>query len=215
MKAVIFDMDGILINSEPFWRQAEQEVFGQLGISLTDSMCEEFMGRRIDEVVNFWFDRYSWSGKSPGDVIREILESVRKLVICSGECMPGVQSLLRSIQDRGIKIALATSSAPILIDAVVDKLEIRSYFNVLCSAVNEEFGKPDPAVYLTTAKRLGIEPGNCLVFEDSIAGVQAAINAGMITVAVPSKEFFEDHRFTDANLKIRSLNEFDFKRFFK
>ena len=116
--------------------------------------------------------------------------------------------MLHDLAQRSLVIGVASSSPPALIDTVIDKLGIRTYFQVLCSAMDEEFGKPHPAVYLTTAARLGVEPHECLVFEDSMTGVRAAKAAGMTTVAVPAAHQYEDGRFTEADLKLRSLNDF-------
>ena len=208
MKAVIFDMDGILIDSEPLWHIAEKEVFGALGITLTDAMCEETTGLRTDAMVAYWYDKQPWSHKSFETVADEIIERMRQLVDTYGVALAGVHEMLHDLAQRPLGIGVASSSPPALIDTVVDKLDIRTYFQVLCSAMDEEFGKPHPAVYLTTATRLGVEPHECLVFEDSMTGVRAAKAAGMTTVAVPAAHQYEDHRFAAADVKLRSLRDF-------
>ena len=208
MKAVIFDMDGILIDSEPLWHIAEKEVFGALGIPLTDAMCEETTGLRTDALVTYWYDKQPWPHKPFETVADEIIERMRQLVDAHGVALAGVYKMLHDLAQRRLVLGVASSSPPALIDTVVDKLEIRTYFQVLCSAMEEEFGKPHPAVYLTTATRLGVEPHECLVFEDSVTGVRAAKAAGMTTIAVPAPHQYEDHRFAEADLKLRSLWDF-------
>ena len=210
MKAVIFDMDGLLIDSEPLWRVAEKEVFGALGLALTDAMCEETTGLRTDEVVAYWYEKQPWKGeaKSLEDVAHELLARMQELIRAHGVPLQGVYEILQLLQNRQLAVGLASSSPPALIDAVIDKLRIRRHFHVLCSAIHEEFGKPHPAVYFTAARRLGMRPRDCLVFEDSLNGIRAAKAAGMVTVAVPAAHQYEDERFDEADFKLRSLSDF-------
>jgi sugar-phosphatase len=208
MKAVIFDMDGVLIDSEPLWYRAEQDIFKRVGVPLTTAMCEETTGWRTDAVVAHWHARYPWQGQSLEAVAEAILMRVKALIERHGQAMAGVDTLLESFAARGTTLAIATSSPYMVIDAVVDKLAMRHYFNVMRSAVDEVYGKPHPAVYLTTARCLGVAPGDCLVFEDSVAGVQAAKAAGMRTVAVPAPRQYADPHFAAADVKLRSLAAF-------
>ena len=208
MKAAIFDMDGLLIDSEPFWRYAEKKVFALLGITITDDHCVEMTGRRIDEVVAYWFKKRPWLDKSTDQVVQEILTGVMELVEARGTALEGVYEVLEILRCQRLKIGLASSSPLPLIEAVVRKLNIGRYFDVVCSAKDEEFGKPHPAVYLTTANRLNVHSGDCVVFEDSLAGVQSAKSAGMVTIAVPAAEQYDDTKFEEADFKLRSLSEF-------
>jgi HAD superfamily hydrolase (TIGR01509 family) len=207
--AVIFDMDGLLIDSEPLWRQAERAAFAEVGVILSDEDCELTMGFRTDEVIAYWYKRIGWSGASVEDVASGLIDRVRVLIIERGQALPGVYDTLELLEVRGMKMALASSSAMVLIEAVIDKLGIRGYFEVVCSAMDEVRGKPDPAVFLTAARRLGKKPGRCLVFEDSIAGVEAALAAQMSVVAVPAGNLAHHEAFARADLKLSSLQEFN------
>lgn len=151
MQAVIFDMDGLLIDSEPLWHVAEQEVFGALGLTLTDAMCEETTGLRTDEVVAYWYAKQPWPGGGQRfeDVAHEILVRMQELIRAHGVALQGVYDILQLLQHRQLALGLASSSPPALIDTVVDKLRLQHYFRVLCSAIDEAWGKPHPAVYLT------------------------------------------------------------------
>ncbi|MFQ6021434.1 MAG: hexitol phosphatase HxpB [Acidiferrobacterales bacterium] len=208
MKAAIFDMDGVLIDSEPFWRRAEKEVFGQVGVRLSDEMCEQTMGYRIDDVVAHWYQRQPWQGKSLRQVEAEITSKVVALIRGHGLPMDGVYEILHILKENDFRLGLASSSSMMLIDATVEKLRIRAVFDAVCTATEERAGKPDPAVYLTAANRLGVESKECIVFEDSISGVRAAKAADMWTVAIPPPNLWEDHRFDAADLKLRSLQHF-------
>jgi len=209
LKAVIFDMDGLLVDSEPLWRRAEQGVFPKVGIQLTAEMCMQTMGTRVDEVVRHWFKMKPWEGASLEEVEEEIMTSVVDLVRREGEPMEGVEYVLEFFRARGFRTALASSSSVRLIDAVVDKLGIREGFDVLQSAESELYGKPHPGVFLTTAEKLDVEPMSCLVFEDSFAGMIAGLAARMKVVAVPTDHDFGQSRFDVAHLKLRSLRRFN------
>ncbi|MBN2397699.1 MAG: hexitol phosphatase HxpB [Deltaproteobacteria bacterium] len=210
MRAAIFDMDGVLIDSEPLWRRAEQEVFGNVGIALTTEMCIGTMGLRLDEVVAHWYRKFPWAGKSRRQVEEEILSEMYRLVADEGESLGGVYETLERLRGAGLMLAVASSSPLGLIEAVVDKLDIRDFFHVVCSADEDALGKPDPAVYLRTADRLAVDPRECLAFEDSLLGVRSAKSAGMTVVAVPAPEQYDDPRFREADYKVHSLSEFSF-----
>lgn len=208
IKGVIFDMDGLLIDSEPFWREAEIEAFGKIGITLTEEMCITTMGRKLDEVIDHWYTVFPNTVKDKKELENEILEGVEKLILEKGKPLPGVDYILQFFKERGYKIGLASSSFMRLIVVVLDKLQIRKYFEVVHSAEYEAFGKPHPAVYLTAAQKLGITPSACIVFEDSYNGVLAGNAAGMKTVAIPDKNAPDMAQYEIADLKLDSLERF-------
>ncbi|KAA3661197.1 MAG: hexitol phosphatase HxpB [Calditrichaeota bacterium] len=208
IKAIIFDVDGLLIDSEPLWREAEQSVFADVGVQLTDEMCALTMGLRSDEVVDYWYQRNRWASPEPATVEQFLLEKVKSLVLEKGSALPGVDHILDFFQARNYAMGLASSSPVMLIEAVIEKLRIASYFSASASAENEVRGKPDPAVYLTAAKNLGIAPEHCLAFEDSGNGLRSARAAGMKTVAIPENLVALDAVFKMADLRLDSLAEF-------
>jgi HAD superfamily hydrolase (TIGR01509 family) len=207
LQAVIFDMDGILIDSEPFWRESEIEAFGRCGLHLTEEDCILTTGMRIGEVTRYWFERRPWNGLAPEVLAEEILRGVIRRVHERGTAMPGLRQAIRLFQSHGLRLALASSSALSLINAVIDRLEIRPYFEVICSAENESRGKPHPDVYLSAAAQLSLPPQHCLAIEDSIAGVQAAKAAGMKCIAVPLPELRADPRYRPADIIFDSLTQ--------
>jgi HAD superfamily hydrolase (TIGR01509 family) len=121
--------------------------------------------------------------------------------------MPGLEHAITNARSAGLELALASSSSPVLIDAVLDKLGLGDTFAVVCSAVEEELGKPHPAVFLTTARLLGVKPDECVVIEDSVAGVRAARAAGTRVIAIPPRHLSENDAYIEADLKLASLNE--------
>jgi mannitol-1-/sugar-/sorbitol-6-/2-deoxyglucose-6-phosphatase len=206
-KAVIFDMDGLLIDSEPYWKIAEKKIFGELGLHLNDDLLRQVMGFRLSEVVKYWYNYQPWPNPDFKKTEEDVLNCVMELIANHAEALPGVQSLLAYLHEQKMPMAVASSSAMRLIEAVVDKLNIRKYFQLLWSAEYEPFGKPHPGIFITTAQKLGVEPTQCLVFEDSVNGVIAAKAARMVCIAVPEEAMYTDEKFAIADLKIHSVEQ--------
>jgi sugar-phosphatase len=212
IQAAIFDMDGLLIDSEPLWQDAELTCFRPLGVPITRDICRESAGRRIDEVVRLWHERFGWEGPGIDDMVHRVLDEVTRLIMERSVALPGVYGVMDALKSRNIPMAIASSSPPALIEAVVGKLELAPYLTLTHSGIHETRGKPDPAVFLTTANKLGVSPERCLVFEDAPAGVTAAHRAGMHVVAVPSVFDPADPAFKIADEVLGSLVEFDLNR---
>lgn len=212
VSAVIFDMDGVLIDSEPFWRKADIEVFATVGVKLTEEMCLQTMGMTCIESVKYWYRQFPWNSKSIEQVRDEIEEHLVRSVRKHGKPLKGVDQILTFFENKNIPIALASSSSEHIIEAVLERLNLAHRFQMYHSAQHEEFGKPHPAVFLTTAERLEVEPHDCIVFEDSINGVKAGLAAGMKVVAVPEAHMKNDKRYGAAHLIIDGLHTFDEKK---
>jgi sugar-phosphatase len=213
IQSVIFDMDGLLIDSEPLWYEAAVEVFSPLGIDLTPELYASSIGLRTKEFVDNWFSAYDIEKSLAPDAVTRINDVVVDKIRHEGEAMPGVMQVLEQVRASGLKIGLATSSPMRLIDVVVDKLGIREYFSVFSSAENLAHGKPHPQVYLDCALELGVDPVDCLCFEDSFHGMIAAKAARMKCVVIPLPAFRNEPRFQAADLLLKSLEEFDLRRF--
>jgi len=209
IEAVIFDMDGVLINSEPFWQEAEIAVFKTVGLNLTHDDCVQTMGLRLNKAVEYWHQFQPWTGRSLKEIEADILNSVINAVKDRGVAMDGVRECLSFLANQEIKLAIASSSDLVLIEAVVERLQIRDYFDELMSAQFEPYGKPHPSVYLTTAQKLGIEPARCLVIEDSMRGILAAKAAEMLCLAVPDPSLHGDPRLSIADWQFMTLTEFN------
>jgi sugar-phosphatase len=209
IQAAIFDMDGLLIDSEPLWHKAEILVFASVGVHMTPEQCRETQGVRIDEVVRIWHRRQPWHHRSLEQVEQDIMAEVQRLAVTEGRALPGVHAVLEDFAANGIPLAVASSSPVGMIAAVLEHLDIAHYFTLSCSAADEQHGKPHPAVYLNTARQLGVMPQACVAFEDSIPGVQSAHAAGMTVIAVPDAYHFERAEFGVATQKLRSLADFN------
>ncbi|MGD0832806.1 MAG: hexitol phosphatase HxpB [Candidatus Dormibacteria bacterium] len=213
IEAVVLDMDGLLIDTEPAWREAETEVFAALGIRLTEADMLATMGRRIVELAAHWRRQRPWPGAATGvptdeDIGERVVDRVVAHVEAEGELMPGAGEAVCLLSRLGVGLAIASSSPHRLIDAVCHRLGLDGIV-VRCSAADEALGKPAPDVYLAAARRLGVIPERCLAIEDSPAGVQAARAAGMRCVAVPDPLIATDRRFLEADAVLSSLLELD------
>ncbi|MFN3444962.1 MAG: hexitol phosphatase HxpB [Bacteroidia bacterium] len=202
---VIFDMDGLLIDSEPYWKIAEKEVFGKLGLNLTDDLLRQVMGFRLSEVVQHWYHYQPWPEPNFEQTERDVLDCVKQLIQQHADAMPGVYEVLTHCKQNNFKMALASSSAMELIEVVIDKLNIRHFFDMVWSAQYEKYGKPHPAIFLSVSRKLQVEPKHCVVFEDAINGVIAAKAARMYCIAIPEEVSYNDPRFAIADVKTQSL----------
>jgi len=208
LDAVIFDMDGVLIDSEPLWKIAMEEAFQSVGCNITRKDFQKTVGLRIDEVVRFWYHERGWSGLSPKELEARIMETMVKLIHENGEPLPGVLDTIDYLRKSGYKIGLGTSSYRILINAVLDTLGLTNAFDFTHSAEDEIHGKPHPAVYLTVAARLNVTPQKCLVIEDSFNGVVAGLAAQMKVVCIPEKTHHPDERLAIATQNYDDMREF-------
>lgn len=207
LTAAIFDMDGLLTESESRWRIAEREACARLGLPLTEADFDATMGVRMRQVAQIWFDRHPWDGPSPDEVATQVIDSVIEL--CADAVpLPGVVKALDTCVEAGLQIGLCSSSDGRMIEAVLDALGLADRFSIIHSAEDDQHGKPHPQPYLVTAELMGVEPSQCLVFEDSVTGCVAAKAAGMRLVAVPEPAQRGSARFGFADVVLDSLLDF-------
>lgn len=210
---VVFDLDGIIVDSEPLWKIAEKKVFKTVGIELTTDMCCQTMGLDNMSTVRYWNSLHPWKNKTLGQVASEISDEVRSLIHQLGEPKEGVKRIIDFFDDLSIPLALASSSKMKIIDAALEKIKLRDKFAAIHSSEYEEFGKPHPAVYISAARMLDVKPENCLAFEDSFFGALAAKSARMKVVAVLDRKNYISSRFDFTDLKITSLDSFGMQEF--
>ena len=206
---VIFDMDGLLIDSEPLWKEAADQLFSEYGILLTPEQYAITTGLRTKEFLQFWFTHFNIAPDKASNAEKKIVDCVIELVIQKGKPMPGVSYIFDFFLERDFKIGLATSSGHELINVVIDLLDIRKYIGVVSSAADLAYGKPHPEVYLSCAEKLSVSPGQCICFEDSFNGMIAAKAAKMKCVIVPASADTRNPVWSTADLKISSLTDFN------
>lgn len=206
LEAAIFDLDGLLIDSEPLWRRAEVEIFATVGLVLEEDECEVTTGLRVDEVVAYRHRERPWDPPRLEEIAGLIVDRVTGLVETEGVAKDGGARAVALCEAAGLRLALASSSHERLIHAALRRLGLAERFEVVLSAQHERWGKPHPAVFLSTAERLGVPPAACVVLEDSVNGVIAAKAARMRCLAVPERP---DPRFVLADRILPSLLALD------
>jgi mannitol-1-/sugar-/sorbitol-6-/2-deoxyglucose-6-phosphatase len=207
-EAVIFDMDGVIIDSEPLWKIAMEEVFSGLGSRLKKEDFQKTVGLRIDEVIHYWNIKEHWGISDESEVEEAIIIKMENLIADKPAALEGVIDTLNYLKLRNIPVGLATSSSSRLIKVVLDKLEIKHLFNFVHSAEMEQYGKPHPAVYLTVAKKLAVLPEKCLVIEDSLNGIISAKAAKMTAVCIPEKTHHIEPKLILADYQFESMTDF-------
>jgi len=207
-EAVIFDMDGVIIDSEPLWKIAMEEVFSGLGSRLKKEDFQKTVGLRIDEVIHYWNIKEHWGIRDESEVEEAIIIKMEGLIADKPVALEGVIDTLNFLKLRNIPVGLATSSSSRLIKVVLDKLAIKHLFNFVHSAEMEQFGKPHPAVYLTVAKKLAVLPEKCLVIEDSLNGIISAKAAKMTAVCIPEKTHHIEPKLILADYQFESMTDF-------
>ena len=207
IRGCVFDMDGVLIDTEPVWRRVEREVFSRVGVDLTDEQLRQTWGLRIEDLVDHWYRARPWHGVRPRAVQNEIVREMVDHVRCDGVGLPGAVDAVGVAHDAGLRVGIASSSARPMIDAVVERLGIGHLVDGVFTADDEALGKPDPAVYLSAARGLGVDPVDCIAVEDSPFGVDSAKRAGMICVAVRT-DAVAASAVSGADLVVDTLREF-------
>jgi sugar-phosphatase len=202
-------MDGLLVDSEVLWHEAEIEILRALGVPLAVEGCRTTKGMFVHEVTEHWFARYPWSGPTPAEVAVTIVDRVIELILTKARLKPGALHAVDLCAGLGLSLAVASSSEYRLIDAALSHFGLRERFGVIHSAEDEEYGKPHPAVFLTAARRMSVSPKRCVVWEDAPAGVVAAKAASMACIAVPEPGEAIHPAFGLADLVVDSLDEVD------
>ncbi|HMO34143.1 MAG TPA: hexitol phosphatase HxpB [Lacibacter sp.] len=208
-QAVLFDMDGLLIDSEPLWREAGQETLARWGPVLTPEQYHSSTGLRTEEWIEHWFHHFDLDRREAPDAVQTIVNKAIEKITHRGVVLPGAREAIALFREEGFRVGLATSSPMELVEVVLEKLALPSAFHAIASAGNLPYGKPHPQVFLNCAEELGTTPLQCIVFEDSFNGMIAAKAARMRCVVVPHPEDFESTRWAAADLKLRSLAEVD------
>lgn len=202
-------MDGLLIDSEPLWQIAAEDLFNTYGQQLTAAQYAQSTGLRTKEFLEYWFTHFNLPVEKIDEAESIIVKQVINLVKLNGKPMPGLEYIFNFFINRNFKIGLASSSPASLIEVVLDLLDIRNHVQAISSAQNLNYGKPHPEVYLNCAKKLDSLPVECICFEDSYNGMIAAKAAKMKCVIVPSLPQLKNKAWDAADGKITTLSNFN------
>jgi HAD superfamily hydrolase (TIGR01509 family) len=206
-EAVVFDMDGVLADSEPEYSAAMQEVLTPLGHSLMEQDERAVMGHSIEDTWAYLRGRFGLERDLGGLVAAYDATLMRRLGV-PREPLPGVRELIAALRQRGVPIAVASSSLPTWIEALLGGLGLDGAFDALVSAAMVEHPKPAPDVYIEAARRLGKAPERCIAVEDTPTGLASAKAAGMLAVQVRASSTAWPP-LADADVVVESLREFD------
>jgi mannitol-1-/sugar-/sorbitol-6-/2-deoxyglucose-6-phosphatase len=190
-QAIIFDMDGLLVDSEVVWYQAESDLVAARGQVYTEEVREKIVGLRVDHFMDIIRVHYNFLD-ALDDLVTEVNDRMLKLIPKVVKPHTGALELLDYVVRNDIPRAIASNSSPIIIDATLKAQGWDDIFTVRCSGDDENKGKPAPDVYLTAARQLGVNPHDCLGLEDSLNGSKAVVAAGMTCFAVPDASHTKD-----------------------
>ncbi|HVT22465.1 MAG TPA: HAD family phosphatase [Mycobacteriales bacterium] len=186
VKAVLFDMDGLLVDSEPLWTIGEIELAERLGGSWSDEIKTAIIGTRLDTAIRTVLEWYG-APQGPADVdaaMAFLLNRMVELYHSQLPLMPGAVELIDAARDAGLLTALVSSSYRVLVDAVLDGVG-RDRFDITLAGDEVTHAKPDPEPYVVACERLGVRPAEAVVLEDAMSGVKSAEAAGCKVIAVP------------------------------
>jgi len=184
IKAVIFDMDGVIVDSEPFYTEVEKENFRRAGLNISREEHLTFQGTATDRMWTILREKYNLS-----ETVEELVAMTNSLVtpyfasLPEIVPMPGVENIIAELASAGFPLAVASSSYPDVIQMVLEKTGLKPYFHVVVDSQMAGSSKPDPDIFLLAAQKLRVNPDECLVIEDSTNGIRAAKAAGMTCVA--------------------------------
>ncbi len=205
MPAVIFDMDGVLVDSEPLHFSVEKVIFRELELPISEKEHHALVGMVPLEIWQVLKERYALSGKAEDLKDQEADRKLERFARMEIPLVSGVVELLQQLEDRGIPLALASSSPRRLIELFIEKTGTAPFFQEVLSGEEVDKGKPAPDIFLRAAEMLGTEPAACTVIEDSHNGMRAALAAGMRCVGFQNPNS-GDQDLRSAHLRIDAFS---------
>jgi HAD superfamily hydrolase (TIGR01509 family) len=205
IKAVIFDMDGVMIDSEPLWEKTERILLAKRNIDYSPEYRDMIVGLNQKDSGKLLKDTFSLE-ESVDEIISERVDILTAIYEKELELVSALSPLLETLRQRRYMLAVASSSPLRVINFVLDMFSLHGYFDAVVSGECTENGKPHPDIYLHAAERLGVDPSECVAIEDSINGVRSATAAGMYCIAIPDKRLSREP-FKSAHLILESMEE--------
>lgn len=205
VRAVVFDLDGLIANTEDLYEKAGELVLGRRGKTYDEELREQIMGRPVVDSIRIMIDCHSLPDTVEA-LIQECGQVLQDMMASSLAPMPGVLGLVDDLDAAQTPMAVATSATPDYADDVLTRLGLTKRFRFVLTAADISHGKPDPEIYLLAAKKLGLPPAEIVVLEDSANGVRSGVDSGAITVAVPNRHTAK-HSFAGARLVANTLDD--------
>lgn len=210
IKAIIFDLDGVIVDTECLHKEAWEKIFWELKINFNPKVYyKEYMGRSTDEILQSLSQKYNlkedirkFKRRKQKYLIRLIKEKLKLI--------PGAKKLIRRISQSGFRMAIATVANRERVKIIMKKLNLSGYFQAIIAGDQVTQSKPHPEIYLVTAKKLNMDPKDCLVLEDTKAGIESAKNAGMKCIAL-KHDYNKKSDLIKADLVIDSLKKINIK----
>lgn len=206
LKATIFDMDGVLVDSEIQWSKLEKEFYPKLGVDLNNGFQKEILGLRLKDTINLIRSKYNpeISEKEAYDLYND---AAKKIYTEFCNLIPGTEKLLQILKNKNIKMGIGSSSPMEWIDYVLNRFDLKDFFDFVYSTETMDLpGKPDPAIYNRMITDMNVEKSEAVIFEDSNTGFRSALSSGANVVAVLDKRWCSGD-YSEANLVVNSLGE--------
>jgi beta-phosphoglucomutase family hydrolase len=204
LEAIVWDLDGVIADTAEYHYQAWREVLGKRGVEFSRADFMPLFGRRHDAIIKFVLGN-GLSKRELETISEEKQQSYRRRLVGNVRSMPGAVELIKSLNEYGLKQAIASSAVPENIEIVIKELGIADCFQAIINGMEVEEGKPDPQIFRLAAKRLKVKSENCTVIEDAIAGVAAAKQAGMKCIAVTNSH--PKNRLKNADIVVGNLGK--------
>jgi len=203
-RAVVFDMDGLLLDTETLWHEAEVELFSRHGGQFTWDDKMTVIGTSYEFTADYFAERLARPRSDGPALVREMIELMHALVRRAVEARPGAVELVERLRADGIPLGLASNSPRFLVDDALATARLADAFDAIVTSDDVERAKPAPDIYLLACERLGVEPADALALEDSASGVTAAKAAGLSVIGVPQ---FAETDVSAADRVVDSLEE--------
>jgi beta-phosphoglucomutase len=204
-KSVIFDMDGVVVNTEPVHYKSNQVFYKSLGITVADDVYASFTGNSDKNIIQKLKDIYNL------DVEKEVLLNKCRDYFCEAfnsdetlDLMPGVKDLIIDLYNNGMVLLLASSSSRVQIEMVFNRFGLHKYFTHIISGEDFEYSKPNPAIFLDAVGKSGFTAAECIIIEDSTNGIKAATAAGVYCIGYKNDE----HSLQDTSLANEVISDF-------
>jgi len=205
IRAVVFDLDGLMFNTEDIFNEVGRLVLSRRGREMTRELLRQMMGRRAPEAIQLMIDFHGLA-----DTVAVLIDETRQLFLELAvdrlAPMPGLLTLLAHIESRGLAMGVATSSGRRYLEDMLRRFELLERFATTLAAEDVTHGKPHPEIYLAAAQRLGVQPAQMMVLEDSHAGTTAGVSAGAVVISVPN-DHSRDQDFSHAHYVASRLDD--------